>query len=64
MTKLLVIDTMQCFEFEVPKDINPEEFVNSDACRKECAARILNQTTDLRLDSVYENFNKTTEEWD
>jgi hypothetical protein len=49
-TKLLIIDTMQFFEIEVPADTDPETFINSEECRKECADRILNQTTDLCLD--------------
>ncbi|ANJ20757.1 hypothetical protein HYO99_gp23 [Roseobacter phage RD-1410W1-01] len=51
-TKLVVIDTQQFFEIEIPADVDPEFFVNSETCRKECAERILNQTTDLNVDRV------------
>ncbi|WHM52923.1 hypothetical protein [Sulfitobacter phage vB_SupP_AX] len=51
-TQLVVIDTMQFFEIEIPADVDAEDFVNSEECRKECAARILNQTTDLDIDRV------------
>lgn len=51
-TKLVVIDTQQFFEIEIPADVDPETFVNSEECRQECAARILNQTTDLTIDRV------------
>lgn len=50
--KLVVIDTMQFFEIEIPEDVDAEEFLNSDECRQECADRILNQTTDLKLDRI------------
>jgi len=50
--QLVVIDTMQFFEIEIPADVDPEDFLDSDACRKECADRIINQTTDLNIDRV------------
>jgi len=50
--KLLVIDTQQFFEIEIPADIDPEEFLDSDECRQICADRILDQTTDLNIDRV------------
>jgi len=51
-TQLIVIDTGQFFEIEIPADMDPETFVDSEECREECAARILNQTTDLIIDRV------------
>lgn len=51
-SKLVVIDTMQFFEIEIAADLDAEEFINSELCRQECAERILNQTTDLKLDRV------------
>ncbi|ANJ20670.1 hypothetical protein RDp07_gp10 [Roseobacter phage RD-1410Ws-07] len=51
-TQLVVIDTQQFFELEIPADMDPEEFINSEFCRFECAARIINQTTDLNIDRV------------
>ena len=50
--QLLVIDTQQFFEIEIPADMNAEEFLNSDECREICADRIKDQTTDLNLDRV------------
>lgn len=50
--KLVVIDTMQFFEIEIPEDVDPETLLDSDECRQECADRILNQTTDLKLDRI------------
>lgn len=61
--KLVVVDTMQFFEFEIPLDQDPEEFINSKECRAECAALILNQTTDLTLDRVYTKYDSVNEEW-
>lgn len=61
--KLVVVETMQFFEFEIPIDQDPEEFIDSDECRNECAARIINQTTDLSLDRVYMNYDPITEQW-
>lgn len=51
-TQLVVIDTQQFFEIEIPADVDPETFLDSEECRQECAARILNQTTDLTIDRV------------
>ena len=50
--KLVVIETQQFFEIEIPADIDPEEFVNSDECRQICAGKILDQTTDLIVERV------------
>lgn len=50
--KLIVIDTQQYFEIEIPDDIDPEEFINTNECRKICAERILDQTTDLNVDRI------------
>jgi len=62
--QLMVIDTMQYFEISIPKDIDPEEYLNSDECKQECAALILNQTTDLKIHRVYQKYNTETEEWE
>lgn len=61
--KLVVVDTMQFFEFEIPQNQDAEEFVNSAECRAECAALILNQTTDLTIDRVYNRWDQINEEW-
>lgn len=61
--KLVVVETMQFFEFEIPCDQDPEEFIDSEECRQECAARILNQTTDLTLERVYTTYDPITEQW-
>ena len=61
--KLVVIDTQQFFEFEIPESQDPEDFLDSDECRKECAALILNQTTDLTIDRVYTKWDAVNEEW-
>lgn len=51
-SKIVVIETMQFFEIEIAADVDAEAFVNSELCRKECAERILNQTTDLKVERV------------
>lgn len=61
--KLVVIDTGQFFEFEIPAGQDAEEFVNSAECRAECAARILNQTTDLIIDRECTEFDETNGYW-
>ena len=61
--KLLVIDTMQFFEIEIPEDMDAEEFVNSEECRKICADKILDQTTDLKFEDQLLEFNEETETW-
>jgi len=61
--KLVVVDTMQFFEFEIPENMDPEEFVNSDACRVECAMRIMNQTNDLTIDRVCTQYDTVNEVW-
>ncbi|AHX01030.1 hypothetical protein HL13_gp70 [Dinoroseobacter phage DFL12phi1] len=61
--KLVVVDTMQFFEFEIPEGMDPEEFVNSAECRAECAALILNQTTDLTIDRVCTQYDEVNEQW-
>lgn len=61
--QLVVIDTQQFFELEIPLDVDPEMFLNSDECRAECAARILNQTTDLNIDRVHTRWDPEKEEW-
>lgn len=61
--KLVVVDTQQFFEFEIPQDQDAEEFVNSAECRANCAALILNETTDLTIDRVYNRWDLINEEW-
>lgn len=61
--KLVVVETMQFFEFEIPVDQDPEEFIDSKECRAECAARIINQTTNLTLERVYTHYDPITEQW-
>jgi len=61
--QLVVIDNMQFFELEIPADQDPYEFLNSQECREECAARILNHTTDLTIDRVYTRYDPIKEEW-
>lgn len=61
--KLVVIDTQQFFEFEIPADMDPDEFLNSDTCRMECAMRIMNQTTDLTIDRVCTQYDEINEQW-
>lgn len=51
-TQLLIIDTMQFFEIEVPVDVDPEEFVASSECYQICAGKILSGTTDLKLERI------------
>lgn len=51
-SKLVVIDTMQFFEIEIAADVDVDEFLDSELCRRECAERILNETTDLKVDRV------------
>lgn len=61
--KLVVIDTQQFFEFEIPVSQDPEEFLKSEECITECAALILNQTTGLTIDRVYKTYDPVNEEW-
>lgn len=61
--KLVVIDTQQFFEFEIPADKDPDEFLNSDTCRMECVMRIMNQTTDLTIDRVCTQYDEVNEQW-
>lgn len=51
-TKLLVIDTMQFFEIEVPMDVDPDWFLSTQACADICADKIKGGMTDLNLDRV------------
>lgn len=50
--KLLIIDTMQFFEIEIPVDLDAEHYVDSDECREICAEKILSQMTDLKLERI------------
>lgn len=61
--KLVVVNTAQYFEFEIPATMDVEEFINSDECRAKCAVSILNQTTDLELDRVYTQYDEGSESW-
>lgn len=61
--KLVVVDTMQFFEFEIPERMDPEEFVDSAECRNKCAALILNQTTDLTIDRICTKYDEVNQEW-
>lgn len=61
--KLVVIDTQQLFEFELPASQDLEEFLVSEKCRKECAELILNQTTDLIIHRIYTKWDPVNEEW-
>ena len=61
--KLLVIETQQYFEIEVPVDVDPTDYVNSEQCRKICAARILDQTTDLVLQEILTTYDPESEYW-
>lgn len=60
-TKLLVVDTIQFFEIEIPADMDEKEYLNSEECRKQCADRILNQTTDLQIDRVIDEKDENGE---
>ena len=60
--KLLIIETQQFFEIEVPQDIDPEEFVFTDECKQECANKILSGLTDLTVEDVL-YWDKTKKEW-
>lgn len=61
--KLVVIETMQYFEIEIPADMDTDQFIASEDCRKQCADKILSQTTDLTLERVFTNYNEVTGEW-
>ncbi len=61
--KLVVIDTMQYFEIEIPTEIHSQEFVESKECRKICADKILSQMTDLNLHQVLDVYDPKTETW-
>lgn len=61
--KLVVVETTQFFEFEIPANQDPEEFVNSTDCLLKCAAQILNQTVELTVDRVCTEYDETNEMW-
>lgn len=61
---LVVVETMQFFEIEIDADQDPETFIDSEECRKECADHILNQTTDLMLERVYRKYNPENHQWE
>lgn len=50
--KLVVIEIQQFFKIEIPADVDPKEFVDTDECRQICADKILDQTVDLVVESV------------
>jgi hypothetical protein len=60
--KLVVVDTMQFFEIEIPADLDAEFYVDSEACRKICADKILSQMTDLKLDRTMK-WDAEKEKW-
>ena len=61
--KLIVIETMQFFEIEVPITQDVDEFMESEECRKHCASLIEFGFTDLTVDRVLENYDPIKEEW-
>lgn len=61
--KLLVVETQQFFEIEVPADMNTHEYVETDECKKICADKIMSGMTDLCVERVYTKYNEVTEEW-
>ena len=61
--KLLIIETQQFFEIEVPTNINPHKYVETDECKKICADKILSGITDLYVERVYTEYNEVTGEW-
>lgn len=54
-TKLIVVDTMQFFEIEVPVDTDEEEYLQSQDCKDQCAELIRTGMTELNLERVLEN---------
>jgi len=60
--KLLIIETQQFFEIEVPQDINTEAFVLTNECKQECANKILSGLTDLTVEDIL-YWDQTKEEW-
>ena len=60
--KLLVIETQQFFEIEVPMDTDPEEYLLTDECKQACADKIISGTTDLTIEDIL-YWDKTKEEW-
>lgn len=61
--KLVVVDTGRFFKFEIPVGQDAEEFVNSAECLAKCAARILNQTTDLIIIRECTQFDEVNGYW-
>jgi len=61
--KLLIVETQQFFEIEIPADINTHEYVETDECKKICADKILSGITDLYVERVYTEYNEVTGEW-
>lgn len=60
--KLIVIETQQFFEIEVPMDIDAEEFLLTDECKRQCADKILSGLTDLNVEDIL-YWDQTNEEW-
>ena len=50
--KLVVVETQQYFEIEIPADMDADEFVQSAECRTICAEKISSGLTDLMVDRV------------
>ena len=53
-TKMLIINTVQYFEIEVPIDADPYDYIDTEECRKICANSLLSQRTSLMLERVEE----------
>lgn len=62
-TKLIVIDTQTFFELEIPADMDPEEFLNSEECRHRCVDNIMDFTTDIEIDRVLTVFDPIRQKW-
>ena len=59
--KLVVVDTQQFFEFEIPVHLDAENYINSAECRALCAALIL--TIDLVIDHICTEYDSVNKEW-
>lgn len=61
--KLIVIETAQFFEIEVPADTDEKVYVESDECRNICADKIACGMTDLTVERVLTRYDPTSEQW-
>ena len=50
----LAADTLQFFEVDIPKDMTPEDFIETDEFRKACADLIISGMIEFRLERLFD----------